>query len=1109
MPETPDYRQLYNSMLDAFDVVKLNYFVVELIHDKCGKAVDVIYREVSPITEKLLGKSKEQIIGKSRRELFGDISDEFPERFDHVAKSGKPDHFEQYGAGLNKFYDVYAWRKDENQVAVILTDITERKKAEETIKESEERFSKAFRGNQQAMAMSELDGKLIEVNTKFELLFGIKRQELIGHFMADFLGYGDRSKRERTLKLLNEGKEVEDEQTYFLPNGKKIDTTYFTQIIVVNGKKCLLGMWQDITERKKAEEALKESELRFRLALKNAPVSVAAQDINLRYVWAFNQRTAPPGGIVGKLDKEIFTPKEATHLDEVKQRVIKENVELREQMWLNRPSGRIFLDVTWSPIHDSEGKVIGVANATVDLTQMKLAEDRLSNSEQRWATTLSSIGDAVIATDVSGKISFMNHVAEVLTGWTLSEASLKPIEDIFNIVNAQSGVEVENPIAKVLREGMVVGLANHTILIRKDGIEVPIDDSGAPIKDTDGKTTGVVLVFRNIAERKQAEEALRKQASLIDLSPDAIIGKKLDDTITFWSQGAQKLYGWTKEEAIGKKSRLLLRTKFPEPYHVIVKALLSEGRWSGEKIHKNKFGEEIIVASRWLASCSSKNEIEEILETNVDITERKKAENSLAKAEAHYRGLFDNIDEGFELIEVIHNKKGEPCDFRYLEVNGAYEKQTGVKASEVLGKTTSEVFPGSEQYWINVFGGVERTGEPASFENYAEPLHRYYQTYAFPFGKNQVGVLFRDITERKKSEEALKENEQLYHTVFDNSQDGFQLIELIYDKNGKPIDHKFLKINHAYESIIGVKAEEILGKTARYISPNVEPHWLDVPDRVAKTGISEHVELYNKDIDKWLDCFYFLYSKNVVGTLFRDITERKKLQKQLQDSERLAAIGATAGMVGHDIRNPLQAITSDVFLAKTELDLIPGSDEKNNIQESLTEIEKNVDYINKIVADLQDYARPLKPNPCEVDLKLIIEKLLEKNDLPKNVKLNVEVEDDAKKLVADADYLNRILYNLVTNAIQAMPKGGKLTIHVYKEANDVVITVKDTGVGIPKVIQSKMFTPMFTTKSKGQGFGLPVVKRMSESLGGTVTFESEEGKGTTFFVRFPFKKNKT
>jgi len=133
---------------------------------------------------------------------------------------------------------------------------------------------------------------------------------------------------------------------------------------------------------------------------------------------------------------------------------------------------------------------------------------------------------------------------------------------------------------------------------------------------------------------------------------------------------------------------------------------------------------------------------------------------------------------------------------------------------------------------------------------------------------------------------------------------------------------------------------------------------------------------------------------------------------------------------------------------------------------------------------------------------------VQKKDLPKNVEVSVKVDDDARKFVVDADYLTRILYNLVTNAVQAMPKGGKLTILVYKEATDIVLVVADTGVGIPEEIRDKMFTPMFTTKSKGQGFGLPVVKRMTESLGGTVSFESEEGKGTTFTVRLPLQRTK-
>jgi signal transduction histidine kinase len=118
------------------------------------------------------------------------------------------------------------------------------------------------------------------------------------------------------------------------------------------------------------------------------------------------------------------------------------------------------------------------------------------------------------------------------------------------------------------------------------------------------------------------------------------------------------------------------------------------------------------------------------------------------------------------------------------------------------------------------------------------------------------------------------------------------------------------------------------------------------------------------------------------------------------------------------------------------------------------------------------------------------------------------VENDSKKFVADGDLLKWILGNLVTNAVQAMPEGGKLSVHARREGDDYVITVKDTGMGIPEEARSKLFTPLFTTKSKGQGFGLAVVKRMTDALGGTVTFESQKGNGTTFMVRLPPQTDK-
>ncbi len=453
-------------------------------------------------------------------------------------------------------------------------------------------------------------------------------------------------------------------------------------------------------------------------------------------------------------------------------------------------------------------------------------------------------------------------------------------------------------------------------------------------------------------------------------------------------------------------------------------------------------------------------------------------------------------------------------DNRIKQISPAFERILGWKKEEVISKCFQDFLHPDDVERSSAEAKAHEIGKAAiRFDNRyrcKDGSFRWISWNSHPLPEKQIVVgIGRDITERKTAEEALKENEQLYRTVFDNSQDGFQLIELIYDKHGKPLDHKFLKVNHAYEKIIGVKAEDILDKTAKYISPNQEPHWLEVPDRVAKTGISEHIELYNKDIDKTLDCYYFLYTKNVVGTLFRDISERKNMEKKLQDQERLAAIGATAGMVGHDIRNPLQAITGDLFLVKSELSELPENENKTNAIESLDEIQNNIDYINKIVADLQDYARPLNPRTQETNIKSVFNEILVKNGIPKNIKVTVEVQHEAEKIMADPGYLKRIAANLILNAVQAMPKGGKLTIHAYvdKATNNVLITVKDTGVGIPDDIKPKLFTPMMTTKSKGQGFGLAVVKRMTEGLGGTVSFESTQGKGTTFTVRLPPPKS--
>jgi PAS domain S-box-containing protein len=469
-------------------------------------------------------------------------------------------------------------------------------------------------------------------------------------------------------------------------------------------------------------------------------------------------------------------------------------------------------------------------------------------------------------------------------------------------------------------------------------------------------------------------------------------------------------------------------------------------------------------------------------------------------------------------------------------------------ANQILKASKCEVDGAIPKSWRTFFNAAFASGERQEFE---EQIGERTFVFAMSPVTDYVNVYGHDITERKKAEEILQEQGVAISSAPDAilSTDSSFLIK---------------SWNNAAERIFGWTAQEVVGKASTLIF-KIEYPTLDGVSRkraskeLMDTGFWKGEVIYHKNDGSPIPVSVSVSlvkdkDDNVTGTaaVVHDISKRKRREEamkrtlniasqraeeleelqvkleekaaeveeyatnmeqlakeradKLKGAERLAAIGATAGMVGHDIRNPMQAIMGDLYLIASDVASIPEGEEKESIKESIAAIRKNIDYINKIVQDLQDYAKSHKPDLREVVLEEVFQRLLLETEFPENVDAEYSVEEEAREIVADPVLVERIIRNLVINAIQAMPDGGKLEIQSRQENGDVVISVQDSGVGVPEDAKDKLFTPLFTTKAKGQGFGLPVVKRLTEALGGTVTFESEEGKGTKFTVHLPIAK---
>jgi PAS domain S-box-containing protein len=376
--------------------------------------------------------------------------------------------------------------------------------------------------------------------------------------------------------------------------------------------------------------------------------------------------------------------------------------------------------------------------------------------------TLASIGDAVITTDAAGRVTYLNPVAESLTGWTNEEAAGQFLPRVFHIVNERTRKAVENPVEKVIATGYIVGLANHTVLIAKDGTERAIDDSAAPIRDSQEEVTGVVLVFRDVTERKEAERTARFLASIVESSDDAIIGKDVNGIITSWNRAAERLFGYAADEAVGRPIAMLAPPdRIDEMPGILNRIRRGERVDHFDTVRRAKDGRLLPIA---LTVSPIKDEDGNIIGASKiarDISERRRTEEALREERARLHATLHGIGDAV----IVTDAEG-----RVTMMNPVAQRLTGWN-EDAAGHLLAEVFriinEQSRQPAENPVAQVLRQGQIVGLANHTvligkDGSERPIDDSAAPIKNEQgqtVGVVlvFRDVTERRRAEQVLKE----------------------------------------------------------------------------------------------------------------------------------------------------------------------------------------------------------------------------------------------------------------------------------------------------------------------------------------------------------------
>jgi len=887
----------------------------------------------------------------------------------------------------------------------------------------------------------------------------------------------------------------------------------YSNRIEYGGKPAIQVVIIDITEHKQADEALRESEERYRALFDRSLDCIFVHDFEGNFLDAnevalkllgYEREDIPHLNFASLLSQDQLPTTLAT-LRELKDTGAQKEVnEFRVRC---KDGSFVDVEVIGAVIYH-EGKPYAIQGIGRDITVRKRAEEALRQSEERYRTILEEMGDGYFETDLTGNLTFVNDAMIRVLGYSKEEIigmnyrALRPKKDAKAVFKAYNRIyKTGEPLRNFFTE-----------IICKDGRHIFAETSAFSIRNDKGEIIGFRGVRRDLTERKKAAEALEKSEmryrQLAENAGEAILVIQ-DNVIKFANPKGAELSGYSIEElgsrpfvnfihsndidmVADRYARRLKGEAVPQIYDFRIIRKDGDIRWS----------ELNAVPISW-------EDRPGVLCFMSDITERKRAEEALRQSAERYRTILEEMEEGYYEVDMAGT---------FTFVNDAMSRILGYSRDELIGMNYKIYTPKEDVKPIfQAYNRVYRTGESMKWfpmpEIRKDGTRILAEDSVFPL-RNEKGEVIgfrgisRDITERKRTEEALKQSEERYRTILEEMEDSYFEVDLAGNLtfvNSAACRH----LGYSREELIGMSYKgftseehiksvfQIFNEVYRTAMPNKGFHWKIIRKDGSPGFIDTSVAPLRNDQGE-------IIGFSGVG---RDVTERKKIEDQLILTDRLASIGQLAAGIAHELNNPLTAVIgfSDLLLER---------DLSADVKEDLETINREAMRAINIVKGLLAFAREQRIEKALVDINSSIQRGLQLRSYEQRVS-NIEV--DARfapalpQVMGNGAQLQQVFISIIVNAEQAMLEAhrrGKLTIVTERVGNIVRVSFTDDGPGISPDNMKQLFTPFFTTREvgKGTGLGLSICHGIVTEHGGKLYAESELGEGATFVVELPISK---